>query len=925
MGQFAVPLIIAGISLAAQVGLSLLQPDSKIDGSRLNDLKAPKSNYGVQIPKIYGRGRVTGNLVWADKIKEVAKKKKSGKGFGPSTTQKTYSYFGNFDVLLCEQIEEVVKIRLNSKLVYNVSGDQETIDNSLDWASQYIRIYTGDPTQGLDPLEQAVLGNKAIAYRHRARIVAEMIPLEEFGNRFPQVSVEVRGTPDNPLLSDIVSDICLKTGLSANEIDVTELMDQTVSGFTIFQTDTARQTLGTLQQAYFFDCVESGGKLRFQKIIRPTVAATLTKNDLASYEAGQNRPNNFKELRTQKLELPTEVNVTFFDINANHAEAVERSNKVRTNNTNQENISLPLALNSDEAKKIADRLLYLTWLRRRKFSFTLPPRFSFLEPGDVLATPFHNQIEKVQISKINFGANRLIECEAFLYDAAVIETTQTVTPDPPPDDPVTVPGDTELKILDIPLVVDSDEDNGLYVAANQPSSLYVSRNGGTSYEFAADLELSSTFGATSGILGNWLTDSLDNINTIGVVLDQGELESVSLTDLNNGANTALIGNEIVRFQTATLTATNTYTLSNFYRGRRGTESFNSTHTSGERFVLLSDYVRRIDGDISDISKTLYFKALTSGQDLTQVSPVTQTVVGNSLKPYSPINLSGSRDAAGNITLNCTRRDRKAGDRIDYQNFPLSEVAEKYEIEILNGSTVVRTLTATTPNIIYTNSEQIADFGAVQTTITFRVYQISGVFGRGTGRSATINLTVVPSIPTITGFSPTQGSIGDTVTVYGTGFVGATSLAINGVSCTSVTILSDTQITGTIAPSTTTGFITITTPGGVATSSTAFVIISTGNISNVETITAAKILTATSPTRQYLTPSGNNYDVILPDPPVPNMLIYIINNGTGNFALNIKETLSGATVISLINSGDKVRMIECHFNGVEWVILEEGFY
>lgn len=927
MGQFTVPLIIAGISLAANLGLALLQPDNKIDGSRLNDLKAPKSNYGVQIPKVYGRGRVTGNLIWSDKIKEVAKKKKSGKGFGGSTTQKTYTYYGNFTVLLSERIVGVRKIWLNSKLVYNSTGDSETVDNSVAWASKYIRIHYGDPTQGLDPLEQSVLGAKAIAYRHRARITFELLPLEEFGNRFPQVSAELQGTADNPLLSDIVKDICKKTGLSDSQVDTTELADQTVSGYTIFQADTARQALGTLGQAYFFDCVESGNKLRFQKITRPTVAATITKNDLASYEFGQSRPDNFKEILTQPLELPTQVNVTFFDYNANHAEAVMRSPKIKSDNNNDENVTLPLALNSDEAKKIADRLLYLSWLRRRKFSFTLPPRFGYLEPGDVVATPFHEQIEKVQLTKVNHGANRLIECEAFLYDGAVISTTQSNPPDDPPDDPVTAPGQTQLKILDIPLVNDTDTDNGLYVSANQPASLFVSRNGGSSYEYADDLDLPSTYGSCNSVLGNWSNDSLDITNTIGVVLSHGELESISLTDLNNGANTARVGNEIIRFQTATLTGTNTYTLSNLLRGRRGTEAFIATHASNEPFTLLSDYITRINGNVTDIGKTLYFKAITGDQSLDEVAAVTHTVVGNSLKPYSPINLAASKDAAGNITLSWTRRDRKAGDRTDYANFPLSEVSEKYEIDILNGATIVRTLTSTSPSFVYGASEQLADFGALQSFITFRIHQISAVFGRGTGRTATISLSLVSSTPKITGFSPTQGSIGTSITVYGSGFVGATALAINGVNCTGVTIASDGQISSVIATGTTTGFVTVTTPGGTATSGTAFVIVAaaSGVTSNVETITATKVLTATSPQRQYLTPSGSDRNVVLPNPPVADTLLYIINKGNGTLALNVSETNGGATVISLVDTGDKVRSIECHHNGVEWVILEEGFY
>ena len=62
--------------------------------------------------------------------------------------------------------------------------------------------------------------------------------------------------------------------------------------------------------------------------------------------------------------------------------------------------------------------------------------------------------------------------------------------------------------------------------------------------------------------------------------------------------------------------------------------------------------------------------------------------------------------------------------------PLGETSEAYEVEILNGAAVVRTVAAASPTVTYTAAQQTADFGSVQSAIALRVYQLSAATGRG---------------------------------------------------------------------------------------------------------------------------------------------------------------------------------------------------
>lgn len=94
----------------------------------------------------------------------------------------------------------------------------------------------------------------------------------------------------------------------------------------------------------------------------------------------------------------------------------------------------------------------------------------------------------------------------------------------------------------------------------------------------------------------------------------------------------------------------------------------------------------------------------------------------------------------------------------------------------------------------------------------------------TGGTATssIPFTVVPP-PTLTSFSPPSGNPGATVVVNGTNFTTATAVRFNAVTAT-FTVESATRITAVVPALALTGPITVTTPGGTATSATNFTVI-----------------------------------------------------------------------------------------------------
>jgi hypothetical protein len=118
-------------------------------------------------------------------------------------------------------------------------------------------------------------------------------------------------------------------------------------------------------------------------------------------------------------------------------------------------------------------------------------------------------------------------------------------------------------------------------------------------------------------------------------------------------------------------------------------------------------------------------------------------------------------------------------------------------------------------------------GGTTSTVSWRTWLFAVTPGSAPG----------PAAPTIANFTPTQGPVGTTLTITGTGFTGATSVKFAG-TIAAFTPGSDTSLTATVPAGAATGPITVVTPAGTGTSATNF---------TVTTVTPAPTISSFSPT------------------------------------------------------------------------------
>ncbi|MEZ5907555.1 MAG: glycoside hydrolase/phage tail family protein [Hyphomicrobiaceae bacterium] len=159
-------------------------------GPRLADLRVTASQEGSPIPRVYGRARVGGQVIWATNLEEEAVTTRDAGGGGkgapatPRTESTEYLYYANFAVAVAEgEISGIGRIWADGK--------------TLDLTTVTYRVHSGGELQEPDPLIVAKEGPAdAPAYRGTAYVVFERLPLAPFGNRLPQLSFEIMRAVD---------------------------------------------------------------------------------------------------------------------------------------------------------------------------------------------------------------------------------------------------------------------------------------------------------------------------------------------------------------------------------------------------------------------------------------------------------------------------------------------------------------------------------------------------------------------------------------------------------------------------------------------------------------------------------------------------------------------------------------------------------
>ena len=181
---------LAASHAATAVSNLLFGPSRRVTaGVSVDEIRVLTASEGGGVPRVYGRARVGGQVIWASPVREetfTVASTRGAKGVRAATESRSteYRYFASVAIALCEgPIARIGRVWADGKPV------------SL--ADITHRVYTGSDEQQPDPLIESAEGS-APGYAGLAYIVFEDLPLAPFGNRIPQFNFEVQ----RPLRAD---------------------------------------------------------------------------------------------------------------------------------------------------------------------------------------------------------------------------------------------------------------------------------------------------------------------------------------------------------------------------------------------------------------------------------------------------------------------------------------------------------------------------------------------------------------------------------------------------------------------------------------------------------------------------------------------------------------------------------------------------
>lgn len=955
MGFAVAPLVSIAISIGSQLLLSLFQKSPKqTDPS----LQVPKSDYGVGIPKIYGKVRLEGNKFFpqtSNLMYKVVNERSSGsggKGGGRSSSNSEKKVYGTIALLFCQGETTLEKIIIQG----------EHIELSHPFFQQYCTWFDGTQTDVWSVVGQDEAPYNLIKYTDIAYLGIHEMPLDRYGNQIPsQVAAiltdAVFGT--QPRMDSVVGDILTRAKIDSALWDVTDLNSIVLSdGIIIRQSgESYRESIESLMELYLFaPYQDTNGKIIFRRIRRGDDSAITLNNRY--FIPNEDEGSYIAEIKSD-FELPTKLTLKFYN-NSRIYEQDEVNIFLGNKSQSEDNVktvSETLYTYPYEADARAREILsYFYSLEKNIYKFNLPIYYySQFNCLDVLTLP---NGQTIQITKISVGLDYTIEVTATYYDS--VESNYNIIP---PDTAITPPVLTDppipdLFILDVP-VIDNDIPGSLYCFAT---------SGGANIQFSDNDGNNWRYGATHlypSVIGECTTIKDDTSVTVNIISGNG-LESITNEEfaVDMGQNLCLIGKqtaegyyegEFLQFQDVALVTANQYTISTFKNGLNSTGTYQ--HVSGEKFFLFrgeGSYYSIIRGDATFIEKSLLFRAIVSDwQNLATTPTVVVTPVGNAYKPPSASNLTGIIDIEGNIKMFW-----------DYDNgfspFNNSQQEESitFEVDCLNTSdVVVRTIESSQKNAIYTVLDRTVD--GLPTSFDVTIYAISSVVGRG----FPYNVTLVPVLVEDSIFGTGEGIAGIkfiyanyTVTEADLSYV----LVVVNPSPTTITLTFPPHSTLSGEPDLSNGFfcyvISQKTNNNLAKVELIFNFTYTGLFNNfITTGKSARVFhisegkyfvfgnstnltgyenNVVNITGAYQLTSNTLYEVIapatltFPSAPVRGDLIHIVDS-PGTFSLTNFVTLLGNSYTIegvptfLLQKRDE--NIQFYFNGSQWIYIARFYY
>lgn len=277
----------------------------------------------------------------------------------------------------------------------------------------------------------ALIGEDNIPFRHRnSHFAVSDLKIGHFGNRVPHFSVTV--VREGALLDsfgDAIEDIAARCGLSSQQVisEGSVATDELPGYFVQGMTD-GQRAIQPLLIAGDIVSVEGGNGLQghiqfFKRLEAPALGIDMATVGIraSGTRAGEGGILNFREI--SDLAMPKQIWVRFMDLENKlqrnvagymKADDMDVGTSIPRTSDDVQVITLPMSLTPNQAQGIAARLFQLAYLNRRMVTFTLGPKYHWIQENWRLRLTYNDEYLWVRVMRATLGVNMILQVEAVL-------------------------------------------------------------------------------------------------------------------------------------------------------------------------------------------------------------------------------------------------------------------------------------------------------------------------------------------------------------------------------------------------------------------------------------------------------------------------------------------------------------------------------
>lgn len=645
---------------------------------RLGAMRVQQSSYGLALPVVYGRTRITANLAWYGDFVAIAHTTTTtsgggggGKGGGGEVTQQntTYTYEAAVVMALCEgPVGGVVSIWQGKNQFTSTPLAQLGLSFSAGHHGQdtWSHLTNNHPDQAIGYSRTAILYSAAYALTSNAEISNLSFEVEgklQFGSGIVDA---------NP--TDIVFDLLTNAQYGANfpaeHIGDLSIYSNYCRAMGLFispafteqqETHAHLRTLASLTNSAF---VWSEGKLKIVPYGDEAITgngATYTPNLTPVYDltdddfvapAGEDPvscdrktpADAFNQIQIEYLNRGNSYNIEI-------SEAKDQANIEKYGLRPQEPVKMHGICDANVARRVAQLQLQRSLYIRNEYKFQLGWKYVLLEPMDLVTLAdlgLGLDQTPVRIVDVEEDEDGLLTIRAEDYPFGVASATLYPTQAAIgfTADYNIAPGDVSDPVFFEP-PIDLATATGLEVwcaVSGQISSwggchAWASLDGST-YKKVGTVHGGARYGTLTAPLaaapGGSVAVSLAGLGgqmLSGTPQDAAALNTLCWIDGDTGG-------ELVAYEAASLTGTNTYTLTGLVRGAYRSKS--AAKPGGSKFVRIDQSITKSDPlDVSMIGETIYFKFTSFNvygagtQTLPEAKVYQHTITGDMFKLPPP--------------------------------------------------------------------------------------------------------------------------------------------------------------------------------------------------------------------------------------------------------------------------------------------------